>query len=131
MQYSCGVCFAMSRFCLVMWLKKMIHTGIYFVLLLQIVNTIFAPFLTEGMTVYLKHPIVEHHQLFKYLFPVQSLLPKRHFMIHYPRCIKNIGPLIHMWCMRYEGKHNFFKRQLKCYKNLTLSLAKKHQNHIA
>ncbi|KAL2078827.1 hypothetical protein ACEWY4_006697 [Coilia grayii] len=100
-------------------------------LLLQIVNIIFAPFLTEGMTVYLKHLIVEHHQLFKYLFPAKSLLPKHHFMIHYPRCIKNIGPLIHMWCMRYEGKHNFFKRQLKCYKNLTLSLAKKHQNHIA
>ena len=100
-------------------------------LLLQIVNIVFAPFVTEGMTVSLKYLIVEHHTLFKCVFPSKNLIPKHHFMVHYPRCIRNIGPLIHMWCMRYEGKHNFFKRQMKCYKNLTLSLAKKHQHHMA
>lgn len=34
-------------------------------LLLQIVNIIFSPVLTEGMTIYLKHLITEHQQLFK------------------------------------------------------------------
>ena len=53
-----------------------------------------------------------HHQLLKRLFRTRNLLSKHHFMIHYPRCIRNIGPLLHMWCMRYESKHNFFKTQL-------------------
>lgn len=33
--------------------------------------------------------------------------------------------------MRYEGKHNFFKKQLKSFKNITKTLAKKHQNFLA
>lgn len=96
-------------------------------LLLQIVNIIFSPVLSEGMTIYLKHLIIDHHTLFKKLFPTVSLLPKHHFMLHYPRSIRKIGPILHMWCMRYEAKHNFFKKQVKSFKNITLTLARKHQ----
>ncbi len=100
-------------------------------LLLQIVNIVFSSILTEGLTVYLKHLIMEHHRLFKCLFPGKNLLPKHHLMCHYPRCIRNIGPIVHMWSMRYESKHNFFKTQPKCFKNITQMLAKKHQNFMA
>ena len=100
-------------------------------LLLQIVNIVFSPVLSEGMTIYLKHLIIDHHRFFKQLFPAINLLPKHHFMIHYPRNIRNIGPVLHMWCMRYEAKHNFFKKQLKSFKNITLTLAKKHQSCMA
>ncbi|XP_041919960.1 uncharacterized protein LOC121684096 [Alosa sapidissima] len=100
-------------------------------LLLQIVNIAFSPILSEGMTIYLKHLIIDHHVLFKQLFPTVNLLPKHHFLIHYPRSIRNIGPILHMWCMRYEAKNNFFKRQLKSFKNITLTLAKKHQSCMA
>ncbi|XP_045078395.1 uncharacterized protein LOC123491558 [Coregonus clupeaformis] len=99
-------------------------------LLLQIVNIVFSPILTEGMTICLKHLIAEHHRLFKYLFPDRNLLPKHHFMIHYPRCIRNIGPILHS-CMRYEAKHNLFKKQLKSFKNVTMTFAKKHLNYMA
>ncbi|XP_056120086.1 uncharacterized protein LOC130097313 [Rhinichthys klamathensis goyatoka] len=100
-------------------------------LLLQIVNIVFSPVLTEGMTIYLKFLIIEHHQLFKKLFPERNLLPKHHIMIHYPQCIRKIGPILHTWCMRYEAKHKFFKTQLKSFKNITKTLAKKHQFCIA
>lgn len=100
-------------------------------LLLQIVNIVFSPVITDGMIIFLKHIIVEHHQLFKRLFPARNLLPKHHFMMHYPRCIRNIGPILHMWSMRYEAKHNFFKTQLKSFKNITKTLAKKHQRYMA
>lgn len=100
-------------------------------LLLQIVNIVFSPLLSQGLCVYLKHLIVEHHKLFKKLYPQKRLLPKHHFLIHYPRCIQKIGPVLHSWCMRYEGKHNYFKKQLKSFKNITKTLAKKHQNHMA
>lgn len=101
------------------------------ILLLQIVNILFSPVVSEGMTVYLKHLISDHHKLFKQLFPTVNLLPKHHFMLHYPRSIRKIGPLVHFWCMRYEAKHNFFKKQVKSFKNITLTLARKHQSCMA
>lgn len=82
-------------------------------ILLQIINIIFSPSLTQGMTVLLKHLIIEHHDLFKKLYPDKNLIPKHHFMIHYPACIRKIGPLIHMWSMRFEAKHRVFKNTLK------------------
>ncbi|KAK0150881.1 hypothetical protein N1851_008003 [Merluccius polli] len=100
-------------------------------LLLQIMNIIFSPVVTDGMTVCLKHLIVEHHQLFKELYPHRKIIPKHHFMTHYPRSIRKIGPILHVWTMRYEAKHRFFKNTIKNLKNITKSLAKKHQMSIA
>ncbi|XP_025765360.1 uncharacterized protein LOC109203258 isoform X2 [Oreochromis niloticus] len=99
-------------------------------LLLQIINIIFSPSLTLGMTIHLKHLIIEHHVLFKQLYPNRNLIPKHHFMIHYPSCIRKIGPLIHMWSMRFEAKHKVFKNTVKNFKNVTKSLARKHQIFI-
>lgn len=65
-------------------------------LLIQIVDIVFSPFVTHGMTCYLKHLIFDHHMLFKTLFPERNLIPKHHLMIHYPSCIRKIGPLIHV-----------------------------------
>lgn len=100
-------------------------------LLLHIINIVFAPSITEGMTVFLKHLIEEHHRLFTDLYPQNNLIPKHHFMIHYPECIRQIGPLVHVWSMRYEAKHKCFKSSIKNFKNITKSLAKKHQIAIA
>ncbi|CAI5668325.1 unnamed protein product [Oreochromis niloticus] len=99
-------------------------------LLLQIINIIFSPSLTLGMTIHLKHLIIEHHVLFKQLYPNRNLIPKHHFMIHYPSCIRKIGPLIHTWSMRFEAKHKVFKNTVKNFKNVTKSLARKHQIFI-
>lgn len=90
----------------------------------------FSPVISEGMTIYLKHLICEHHTLFKELYP-RNLIPKHHFMTHYSRCIRKIGPLVHVWGMRYEAKHSFFKKSVKNFKNITKSLALKHQMCIA
>lgn len=100
-------------------------------LLLQIINIIFCPSVTLGMTVHLKHLIMEHHDLFKRLYPGRNMIPKHHYMLHYPSCIRKIGPIIHMWSMRGEAKHRVFKSTLKNFKNITVSLAKKHQMSIA
>lgn len=81
----------------------------FVLLLLQIVNVVFSPILTDAVICYLKHLIYDHHTMFKTLYPDKKLILKHHLMIHYPRCIKKIGPLIHMWCMRFEAKHFFLK----------------------
>ena len=43
------------------------------------------------------------------------------------------GPLIRLWCMRYEGKHKQFKQiARRCtYKNVCLTLSKFHQRQQA
>lgn len=41
----------------------------------------------------------------------EDLKPKAHFLIHYTTMIKRLGPLKHMWCLRFEAKH----KELKLY----------------
>ena len=51
-------------------------------------------------------------------------------MIHYPDMIKKFGPLHSLWCIRYEGKHAYFKRRAKQignFINLPLTLAYRHE----
>ena len=51
----------------------------------------------------------------------------RHFLFLYDRC----GPLVRYWCMRFEGKHNYFKdlaHHVKCFKNIAKTLATRHQH---
>ena len=99
------------------------------IILLHII--LFTPCITERMTVFLKQLIEDHHQLFKDLYTQKNLIPEHHFMIHYPECICKIGPLLLVWSMRYEAKHKFFKSSIKNFKNVTKSLAKKHQIAVA
>jgi len=64
------------------------------------------------------------------LFPEKTLKPKHHFLVHYPELTLAFGPLIHLWTMRFESKHTYFKRcarQLHNYKHLSKTLAQRHQ----
>jgi hypothetical protein len=66
--------------------------------------------------------MVEHH--------ADKVTPKVHFVTHYPKSIVKHGPPIKNWCMRFEGKHRYFKqlavRSLN-FKNPLLTLTKRHQ----
>ena len=49
-----------------------------------------------------------------------------------PLCnfVYRYGPLLRFWCMRFEGKHNFFKdiaHRVKGYKNIAKTMAERHQ----
>ena len=46
------------------------------------------------------------------LFPQVVLPPKHHSMQHSPYLTYQFGPLIHLWILRFEGKHSYFKRML-------------------
>ena len=69
-------------------------------------------------------------------FPDEALKPKAHFLQHYPKMIKQFGPLIKT--LRIEAKNCYFKTVFhgsKNRKNIFLTLAKRHQismylNHI-
>ena len=44
------------------------------------------------------------------------------------------GPLVHFWCMRFEGKHSYFKdlaQRVRCYKNIPKTLSRCHQHMMS
>ena len=63
-------------------------------------------------------------------FPNERVRPKHHYLTHYPELIQKFGPLIHVWGMRFESKHAYFKqcvRTSKNFINVAGMLAEKHQ----
>ena len=100
----------------------------------DIVEIVVAPFLREETIDYLQCKISEHKHQLQEAFPLFKLLPKHHFIEHYPQLLYCFGPLVSLWTMRFEAKHSFFKqvaRYTNCFKNILLSLAVKHQYMIA
>lgn len=47
--------------------------------------------------------------------------------------ILRCGPLVHLWCMRYEAKHKYFKgiaTVIGNYKNVEKTVASRHQRNM-
>lgn len=101
--------------------------------LLKCVNIIFAPVISECSVSNLRVLIGEHLTHLKQQFNCK-LIPKHHFLIHYPNIIRKMGPLIYLWSMRFEAKHNFFKntcKKLNSFKNVAKTLALNHQQYVS
>ena len=67
---------------------------------------------------------------FAEVFGANHVTPKFHFLVHYPRMILMYGTLQHLWCMRFEAKHQYFKSiitSVRNYINVTATVAKRHQ----
>lgn len=78
---------------------------------------------------YLGCSISEYLEGFKEIYRL-ILTPKQHFLTYRPELILKFGPLIQYSTMRPESKHQWFKRyaqSMRTYKNLPLTLARKHQ----
>ncbi len=101
--------------------------------LLEIMGIVFSTRISVEAVVYLKSAINNHLRLFKNVFPDAPIIPKQHFLVHIPSQILKFGPLIRSWCMRFEGKHAYFKdlaKKVKNFKNIPHSLAHKHQKVV-
>ena len=100
----------------------------------DVVELVMSPTHTDESIGHLESLIAEHRHRFCSVFPQGKLIPKHHFVEHYPQLIKAFGPLVSLWTMRFEAKHSFFKkivRQTNCFRNILKSMAKKHQSMIA
>lgn len=63
----------------------------------------------------------------------EKLIPKEHFLTHYPNAMRKVGPLKHCWTMRFESKHKYFTDAAKLtnnFINIKKNLAFKHQEQI-
>lgn len=62
-----------------------------------------------------------------------SLIRKHHFMTHYTRVIRAMGPIKSMAMVRFEGKHKVLKayaEQSQNFINITKTLVQRHQQHV-
>ena len=101
-----------------------------FLKLLRICEVCASPSLSIDSAAYLEILIEEHHQEFVNLYPNQAIIPKMHFMVHFPSQILNFGPLVHAWTMRHEAKLRIIKRAARVsnYKNVCQTVARRHQH---
>lgn len=77
----------------------------------------------------LKQLITKHHTLLLNIYN-EGLKPKFHFLLHYPDIIRQSGPLVDLWTMRYESKHKALKKfanNVSGRTNKCRSIAIKHQ----
>lgn len=61
--------------------------------------------------------------MFKLCFPHCTIIPKQHYLIHLPTCMKNHGPCSEFSCMRFEGK-NKVPKSISKFKNNYINIAK-------
>ncbi|XP_070516623.1 uncharacterized protein [Cardiocondyla obscurior] len=104
-----------------------------YIILQEIINIIMSSTITVATTHLLENLISEHHSLYIEIFE-ESLKPKHHFIIHYPRLLRRLGPLKHLSCFRYEAKHKQLKEYAKVVRSRTNSpytLALKHQLNLS
>lgn len=97
--------------------------------LLEICEIVWSYEISELSIQRLERAIELHLELFKSTFG-KKLIPKQHFLLHYARIIRTVGPLRFFEMMRFDAKHRIFKDFRYATKNfiaLNKSLGLKHQ----
>ena len=74
-----------------------------------IVELVVAPVHNNESIAYLECKISDHRQGYRELFPIKKLLPKHHYIEHYPQLIRLFGPIVGFWTIRFEAKQFFLK----------------------
>ncbi|XP_071786527.1 uncharacterized protein [Asterias amurensis] len=101
-----------------------------FLMLMDIYKIVMSPYISRAGIHMLRALIRDHHQLFLELFEDRHLIPKQHFLVHYPRLIEVLGPIVQYSSIRKEGKHKPFKRWARAcnnFKNIAKTVAERHQ----
>ncbi|XP_034231512.1 uncharacterized protein LOC117639746 [Thrips palmi] len=101
----------------------------FYTLLRQILDIVLCPYVTPHLCDLLESVVDEHNHLYYVLFK-DTLKPKHHNLVHMPRIMRMVGPLVHIWCMRYEAKnrsHNVAAQATRSRKNIMKTLCIREQ----
>lgn len=104
-----------------------------YILLRQIIQIVMLKSIQPEHNLLLKTLITEHHELYLKLF-ITNLKPKYHHLLHYPSIMSKVGPVSHLWSMRYESKHRESKltaHSITSRKNICYTLSIKLQLRLA
>jgi hypothetical protein len=99
-------------------------------LLREVVELVCAPKVSHDQVLLLNRLVTLYVNERSKMFAQVALRPKHHYLLHYPWLIQMFGPLIHVWTMRMESKHTFFKRcsrSAQNFINITKTLSETHQ----
>jgi hypothetical protein len=96
----------------------------------RVVELVVCPVLNSDVVAEMNDVIQEYVDRRVKTFPSEKLKPKHCFISHYPELSMEFGPPLRLWALRFESKHSYFKSCIRIsrnFKNLTSSLANKHQ----
>jgi len=79
-----------------------------YILLRQIIDLTTSTTLQKECCELIQTLVAEHNDL-HLKYNIQHFRPKHHFILHYHTMIKKFGPLVNLWCMRFEAKHRISK----------------------
>lgn len=124
-----------------------------FMLLQDIACVLCSPVIALEQIPLLRITIHDYLEMFTALYPNRPLIPSAitwsiFLVLSNGKCyccffitackinnnfVNRYGPLVHLWCMRFEGKHKQFKQVAKTtsFENITKTLAKHHQQLLA
>lgn len=100
-----------------------------FLLCREIVEIVMAPKVRKDSLLLLNTLVEEFLMEMKNVFG-DVITPKCHYLTHYARLMQMYGPLRLLWCMRYEGKHQYFKKvafNCRNFVNIASTLSRRHQ----
>ena len=66
-------------------------------------------------------------------YNVLIILTKHRYFANVCMLVCRFGPMVRTWCMRYEAKHQYFKRlagYMGNFTNVAYTLAKRHQEQM-
>ncbi|XP_034934881.1 uncharacterized protein [Chelonus insularis] len=99
--------------------------------LYEIIDIVTSSSISEYQVIHLEQLIRNHNELFINLFG--PLVPKSHFLTHYPSCIKNMGPIKNLSGSKFESFHQLSKKNAHVVNsriNITYTLALKMQLQV-
>ena len=99
-----------------------------FASLLELMAISFPYTICQETILHLKAAVKEHLALFKRVFPDAPIIPKQHFLVHFPSQLFKFGLLIRCWCMRLRANTHIFKTYLKKIKILRISHSRWRRN---
>lgn len=74
------------------------------------VNLVVAPVHRDETIAYLYIKVLDHRQRLLELDSDEKILPKHHYLEHYPHLMRCVGPCVGLWAMRFEAKHSILKQ---------------------
>lgn len=101
--------------------------------LLQIIEIVSSYQITKNDLTRLDNEITTHLESIKTLLKLK-FMPKQHFMLHFVKIIRMVGPLVYFNMLRFESKHKQLKDLVlytRNYKNINKIMAVKHQQFLS
>lgn len=100
----------------------------------EILEIVFSTNISEEILCYLETKKYYHRKLLLDTFPDFNCFPKHYYIEHYVHFTRCFGPLVDLWTMQYDSKHNFYKRvvhDVVNFTNIVIMLSTQHQQMMA